>query len=614
MRNSFPWILTIVAIIAFAVRGFAEVDPPTRGSGGEGRIGAIPAIRLEAPNDPPGEPATHVQAPAAVRTRGSFVSTQVNVTFFGGDVMGDAANEPSIAIDPTNPDIMVIGWRQFDTIASNFREAGWSHSTDRGLTWSSLSVIQNNVFQSDPVLDADADGNIYYYSLSTLTSVEMFKSSNGGLSWTGPVPGFGGDKAWMVIDRTGGIGHGNIYAKWQTFFNCCGPNTFTRSTDGGASFMSPVSVPLGPSFGTVAVGPDGEVYVAGIEAVVSQNFNSIVVAKSTDAQDPFVIPTFPLATQVDLGGAIAIGDGPNPVGLLGQVWVAVDHSDGPSRGNVYLLASVDPPGSDPLDVMFSRSTDGGVTWSPPIRINDDPAGSDAWQWFGTLSVAPSGRIDVIWNDTRNTPGFLFSELHFSFSADGGDTWSENLPVSPSFNSHLGFPSQDKLGDYYDMISDNIGVNIAYAATFNGGQDVYFLRFDVDCNGNGIFDQEEVADGITPDCNGNGIPDDCDVDCQENGIPDDCDVDPADPDGDGEVSLDENGNGVPDECEANAPLPADPPNDRKKNRYISLNPNNPGKPVKLEVTVTASLPHPDTVGSSWCESARCRRRGPAWERP
>ena len=294
--------------------------------------------------------------------------------------------------------------------------------------------------------------------------------------------------------------------------------------------------------------------------------------------------------------------------------MAVDHSDGPSRGNVYLLASVDPPGSDPLDVMFSRSTDGGVTWSPPIRINDDPAGSDAWQWFGTLSVAPSGRIDVIWNDTRNTPGFLFSELHFSFSADGGDTWSENLPVSPSFNSHLGFPSQDKLGDYYDMISDNIGVNIAYAATFNGGQDVYFLRFDVDCNGNGIFDQDEIADGITPDCNGNGIPDDCDVDCQENGIPDDCDVDPADPDGDGEVSPDENGNGVPDECEANAPLPADPPNDRKKNRYISLNPNNPGKPVRLQVTLTASLPHPGTVGSSWCESARCRRRGPAWERP
>jgi hypothetical protein len=57
---------------------------------------------------------------------------------------------------------------------------------------------------------------------------------------------------------------------------------------------------------------------------------------------------------------------------------------------------------------------------------------------------------------------------------------------------------EKLGDYYHMISDNLGVNVAWAATFNGEQDIYFLR-------------------IGPwDCNGNEIPDDCDIDCNAPG--------------------------------------------------------------------------------------------------
>lgn len=69
--------------------------------------------------------------------------------------------------------------------------------------------------------------------------------------------------------------------------------------------------------------------------------------------------------------------------------------------NIYVLGSVDPSGADPADVMFIRSTDDGATWNDPLRVNDDPQGNGAHQWFGTMSVAPNGRIDAIWNDTRN---------------------------------------------------------------------------------------------------------------------------------------------------------------------------------------------------------------------
>ena len=130
-----------------------------------------------------------------------------------------------------------------------------------------------------------------------------------------------------------------------------------------------------------------------------------------------------------------------------------------------------------MDVHFARSLDGGLTFEPPIRINDDPVGTDAWQWFGTMSVAPNGRIDVVWNDTRADPGGFDSELYYAFSEDGGLTWSANEPLSPSFDPHLGWPQQNKIGDYYDMVSDAAGADLAYAATFNGEQDVYYLRID-----------------------------------------------------------------------------------------------------------------------------------------
>ncbi|MDX1702502.1 MAG: hypothetical protein R3250_17870, partial [Melioribacteraceae bacterium] len=64
-----------------------------------------------------------------------FVSVQVNVDSLGMNIIGDAANEPSITVDPASPDNMAIGWRQFDTISSNFRQAGYGYSTDGGQTW-----------------------------------------------------------------------------------------------------------------------------------------------------------------------------------------------------------------------------------------------------------------------------------------------------------------------------------------------------------------------------------------------------------------------------------------------------------------------------------------------
>jgi hypothetical protein len=447
-------------------------------------------------------------APSAKVFRGFHHSIQVNVDSGGLNIVGDAANEPSLAVDPTNPENLVIGWRQFDTIASNFRQAGYAYSHDGGATWTFPGVIGPGQFRSDPVLAASSSGSFYYYNLNSSTAGDLFVSHDKGENWIGPVPAFGGDKEWMAVDATGGVGDGNLYVTWNSQFTCCAAGTdFTRSIDGGNTLQGPLAMPSKAKWGTVAVGPDGTFFTVGTRIDSLAFPVPHLLMKSTNARNSGQVPSFGPAVGLSLGGETVFGALPNPEGLLGQVSVAVDASGTSTQGNVYVLASVDPPGSDPLDVMFTRSTDGGATWSPPVRVNDDPAGDNASQWFGTLSVAPTGRIDAVWNDGRDDPSGATAELFYAYSLDAGATWSASLPVSPAWNASRGYPNQNKIGDYYTMVSDAVGAGVAYAATFNGEQDVYFLRVG-DCNANGRHDSADIALHSSLDCNANGIPDEC----------------------------------------------------------------------------------------------------------
>jgi hypothetical protein len=125
--------------------------------------------------------------------------------------------------------------------------------------------------------------------------------------------------------------------------------------------------------------------------------------------------------------------------------------------------------------MFVRSTNGGLTFSTPKKVNDDPVNQNKWHWFGTFAVAPNGRLDSVWLDTRNAANNTDSQLFYSYSVNGGVSWKPNIQVSNSFNPFLGYPQQNKMGDYMTMVSDNTGGNVAYTATFNGEEDVYFVR-------------------------------------------------------------------------------------------------------------------------------------------
>ncbi|MCX6282810.1 MAG: T9SS type A sorting domain-containing protein [Bacteroidetes bacterium] len=433
--------------------------------------------------------APHTTAPRIKST--GFTMVQVNVDANGNNIPGDAANEPSMSINPTDPQYIAIGWRQFDNVLSNFRQAGYGYSGDGGLTWTFPGVITPGIFRSDPVLDGDAMGYVYYNSLTSnggSYSCKVFKSDNGGSSWDAGVDAHGGDKQWMVIDRSGGAGTGNVYSAWNEFFTSCAPGAFIRSTDDGATFGHCTELPGNPYWGTMAIGNNGEVYTTGW----SDNYG-IVILKSTSARHADSIPVWNLSL-VDLDGQLAYGELVNPAGLSGQISIAVDHSGGPANDNVYLLSTIERfSNSDSADVMFTRSTDGGLTWSAPVRVNDDP-GTDNYQWFGTMSVAPNGRIDAVWLDTRDSPpGSLLSALYYSYSLNQGISWSVNQKLSPLFDSRIGWPQQAKMGDYISMTSDNNKAYLAWTNTLNSEEDVYFSTITPSTTG--ITDKQQGNSGI-----------------------------------------------------------------------------------------------------------------------
>src|SRR5438552_8480072 len=310
---------------------------------------------LEKYDNPPAYIYRLETSPRMVSPHGVFISYQANVDANGNNIIGDAANECTISADPTNGSRMAIGWRQFNNVTSNFRQGGWGYTTDGGLHWTFPGVLEPGVFRSDPVTNSNETGTFFYLSLLQTFCENMYRSTNGGQSWTelqsDGLAG-GGDKQWFTIDKTNGPGHGFQYQSWDTT-TCSGSGQFSRSTDGGVTWQAPIVVPNGTDLGTLDVDTNGNVYVGG------EGFSGFFCERSSNAQFGGQTPTFDQSTAVNLGGSLVFGGAINPGGLAGQDFLAVDRSGGPTNNNIYMLASVQPFGGGGTDVMFARSTDGG---------------------------------------------------------------------------------------------------------------------------------------------------------------------------------------------------------------------------------------------------------------
>jgi hypothetical protein len=81
------------------------------------------------------------------------------------------------------------------------------------------------------------------------------------------------------------------------------------------------------------------------------------------------------------------------------------------------------------DIYAQSSTDGGKTWTDAKNLTDDDPARLVGQFIPNISVAPNGRVDAVWWDTRDDPGIRSNDVYYSYSLDDGKTWSANKRIT-----------------------------------------------------------------------------------------------------------------------------------------------------------------------------------------
>ncbi|OGF54576.1 MAG: hypothetical protein A2Z21_06760, partial [Candidatus Fraserbacteria bacterium RBG_16_55_9] len=132
----------------------------------------------------------------------------------------------------------------------------------------------------------------------------------------------------------------------------------------------------------------------------------------------------------------------------------------PANGEVYAVYESNPTGPDQADVYFIRSSDGGVTWSEPVKISDDRTPND--QFFPFIAVSPDGTIGVSFNDRRKDPANLKYDKYLAISRDGGHTFEPNIRMSSASSPIPPVETYGScyMGDYDQIVADK---NYFYAA-------------------------------------------------------------------------------------------------------------------------------------------------------
>jgi hypothetical protein len=128
---------------------------------------------------------------------------------------------------------------------------------------------------------------------------------------------------------------------------------------------------------------------------------------------------------------------------------------------------------DHRDVFVTHSDD-GTTWSTPSRVNDDPGFLD--NWLPEIAVASLNRPYVIWYDWRDAPPCgAASHVYAAHSADGGDSWTGDGPVTDVQSAWTSVASNiaPNQGSYIALAGTVDGIYPAWADGRNGDPDIYF---------------------------------------------------------------------------------------------------------------------------------------------
>jgi len=261
------------------------------------------------------------------------------------------------------------------------------------------------------------------------------------------------DKEFIHVDKHLSSPHvDNVYATWHL------NNTmqFARSTNFGNTW-SVQAVSSGTN--EQGIGSDIVTDKSGNVYYIWPAFNSelIKLRKSTNGGSSFqptrnIAPTeasfdFPIPSMnsrrvfVYVSADADLTDGP----FADSIYAAWTDSTAPTTNN---------ENNNHARIQVAYSRDGGDSWSTstPHEIADE---DDVDRWHQWLSVGPDGTVHIVYYDTRRDPSRQSVDLFYSFSVDGAVTWSTPERVTTEISPEIedGF----EFGDYngLDSVLDNI---------------------------------------------------------------------------------------------------------------------------------------------------------------
>ncbi len=385
-------------------------------------------------------------------------------------------NEPSIIINPKNPDLIMAG--------ANLDN--YYFSDNGGYTWSESRLFSNSLgVWGDPCLIVDTLGNYYFFHLSNppgpawIDRIVCQKSTDNGATWSQGA-GIGlntdkeQDKEWAVVD----VKTNMIYVTWTQFdnygsFEPTDSTTilFSGSPDLGETWTDPIRInqTAGDCYdsdytveGAVpSIGPEGQIYVAWAGP------SGIMFDRSTDGGITWLDDDI-FVSEIPGGWDYSIPDISRANGLP---VTCCDLSNGSQRGTIYINWSDQRNGSDDTDIWLVRSVDGGNTWSEPVRVNDDPAGKQQFFCWMTVDQA-TGKLWFVFYDRRNYNDSM-TDVYMAVSDDGGDTFT-NFRVSES----PFYPVEDIFfGDYTNISAFNDVVRPIWTRLHNNELSIFTAIVD-----------------------------------------------------------------------------------------------------------------------------------------
>ena len=384
--------------------------------------------------------------------------------------------ELSVDVHPSNQNI-VFASSNAGTLSSFFG-TGVYWTTNGGLNWGGGDVPPFGSNSGDPVSIIGDDGRFYENYITNSLGMGVSVSTNNGVTWTNhavaPNPGQVADKNHYMVDKTPSSPFFNrSYCTWTDFGGANNNHAVIRnSTNFGVNWTSSINLSNTLSPGSHAQGvnvqtaANGDVYVT---FAIYDNFPSgedaIGFAKSTDGGATWTRSRIYGALTPNGNFNFGIrGTFSNKSGIRVASFpsMAVDKSGGSTNGYIYITwpqRGVSPAGNDP-DIVMIKSTDGGITWSSAIRVNDDLINNGKDQYYPWMAVdQTNGRVVMVWYDSRETTNDS-AGVYMAYSEDGGNTFVNFKVSGQNFRPKPlgGIFAGGYQGDYIGVASHN---GIAY---------------------------------------------------------------------------------------------------------------------------------------------------------